>query len=169
MLVSGETGSPLVNQPIQMGDDIMTDDGDAMPTLVTYTDQTNMEQSHGNLQRAEDVQVKLEALCNMDSLTDNDTSTDDQRPPDVEPYDTTPPMFHQSGIRGPPRLYPMAQSPKLYQCALCQKSFRSIQILQMHSQTFHQRVSGNFSQSRSLMRNRNRNSRKSKPGQEERR
>ena len=35
------------------------------------------------------------------------------------------------------KFYPVPISPKPYQCAVCQKAFRSVQVLQKHTQTFH--------------------------------
>ncbi|XP_072020167.1 uncharacterized protein [Amphiura filiformis] len=43
------------------------------------------------------------------------------------------------GMTRDTKLYPVPISPKPYQCAVCHKAFRSVQVLQKHTQTFHMR------------------------------
>ena len=44
--------------------------------------------------------------------------------------------------------FTMPMSPKPYQCAMCGKAFRSVQVLQKHTQTFHFRGQASHSLSR---------------------
>ncbi|XP_072015278.1 uncharacterized protein [Amphiura filiformis] len=43
---------------------------------------------------------------------------------------------------------PVPMSPKPYQCGMCHKAFRSIQVLQKHTQTFHMRAQNVMSRKR---------------------
>ena len=45
-----------------------------------------------------------------------------------------------SSLSSAPSFPTASSSPKLYQCAVCQKAFRSVQVLQKHTQTFHMKT-----------------------------
>ncbi len=112
----------------------------------------------------EDITVKIEPVTDNeppDPGVDNSTEKDDgqagETPVANQPsFSLQPGNQSVVGLSSPPstslsgqvtiggmtrdsKLYPVPISPKPYQCALCQKAFRSVQVLQKHTQTFHTR------------------------------
>ena len=162
MLVSGETGLPLVNQATQIGqvspDDCdvssLLDNGDsvsdigAVPTQLTAANQTD--------DLGDDVQVKMEPMSDEDasSITDvsQDNSTvDGDSGMDFEGFsDNQASSRNLAGSTSVQRYQTSQSQSHLYQCAICQKTFRTINILQMHTQTFHLRGTTMASPTRTL-------------------
>ena len=78
------------------------------------------------------------------SMEDSGTTSD--------PIDTTSqmaPLFQaipsglsMIGRQSKSAKYHIPMTPKPYQCGVCHKAFRSVQVLQKHTQTFHMRSSG---------------------------
>ena len=99
-----------------------------------------------------DVDLKLEPLSGSDN--EDDSGSDDDFGQDMEDFEMTSPspttpvtlsenLDAPSGAapsgnqQGSHRHHQGASSNKPYQCGVCSKSFRSIQVLQKHSQTVH--------------------------------
>ncbi|XP_072015856.1 uncharacterized protein [Amphiura filiformis] len=114
------------------------------------------ELSTDNGQLPEGVQIKVEKEDNesegttcmiSETLDTNTQSTEPVSFHDLQddlPMDTTGVISTDSlqGEEASVGTFSMPMSPKPYQCALCQKAFRSVQVLQKHTQTFHFRGQG---------------------------
>ena len=148
--VSGETGLPSVDQSVQIGEAAQTvgreegegsDNGSALPLHLTVE---NAETETGS--ETHGVRIKVEAGDEADtSQSEQDlmANTSDQMSFSMESMDTSQ-MPYQAGFgmggQGDnSQKYSVSITPKPYQCAMCHKAFRSVQVLQKHTQTFHMR------------------------------
>ncbi|XP_072015287.1 uncharacterized protein [Amphiura filiformis] len=168
MFVSGETGLPLVNQATQIGEsaDNVEPNGvlsNEASTVSTAGNQTDGDDVPG------DIQIKMEAMSGDEDSSDipHDNITDEEPGMDVDMYTNINPSPRNHGTSS--QRYTSSQSPQhLYQCAICQKTFRTINILQMHTQTFHLRSVTMMSPTRMLnIRGKARSGRKSYAKQEQ--
>ena len=134
---------------------------DVMPKTNTQSEQspaqtTQTDPTQGTNEAEADITVKIEPVAldeppdpgdpNVNNSQDNndagtsfsmDTSNNQSLlgPPPQTSHD-----FNIGGMTRDTKLYPVPISPKPYQCAVCHKAFRSVQVLQKHTQTFHMRV-----------------------------
>ncbi len=156
MFVSGETGLPLVNQATQIGEvpkdseaNVPTDNGVAEAVSMT----TSSNQTDGDdTEASSEVQVKMEAMSGDEESNDiqqDNIVRESEAGMDIDIYANVNPMSRNHG--NSQRFTSVSsQSPHLYQCAICQKTFRTINILQMHTQTFHVRTTSMISPTRML-------------------
>lgn len=128
-IVMNSQGSQFDPGPQEDDLQYRTDSGDEARQFKTET-----EQQQRQLPSANEIEVKME-------------------PPPEEPDDIIVPINLSVETSSPtsslPSRLPMSGSnmerysvpisPKPYQCSVCQKAFRSIQILQKHAMTFHSR------------------------------
>ena len=91
------------------------------------------------------VEIKVEALQPQEETGSLEMTSELIESEDMQVGDVLSQTFPQDQSQGFP-MVPM--SPKPYQCGMCHKAFRSIQVLQKHTQTFHMRPQ-NIAMSRS--------------------
>ena len=119
-------------------------------TSTSTTTITQTSQSDSNGAPTDDVQVKLEPSDVIDTgqgIVETETKMEETETTDFLNQQQVGAsgsiqMFGQSpgGTGGiSTRHYQVPISPKPYQCGVCHKAFRSVQVLQKHMQTFHSR------------------------------
>ena len=164
-IVSGETGLPLRDKGTQSGDmdeaeesgqlmDVSLDAAEGEIGMEAANTQTQGNQfdslsQEGAFDANSGMNVKTEPveMENQEQLT---ASADGIATSDVEQSGSTnsltlpgtsSPVIGRvpSGMTSNVHRSAVPISPKPYQCSICQKTFRSIQILQKHTLTFHSR------------------------------
>ncbi|XP_072016021.1 uncharacterized protein [Amphiura filiformis] len=158
-LVSGETGMPVISQStcMQIGTDdsmgnngleglmigdhgmiqaefqeqylangeTMTEPATQLREINTFADKSHDHIASTTSGSVPEVRIKVEKLENSEEATLSCGTSHD---------DTSESLSESSFPRST-----VSINPKPYQCAVCHKAFRSIQVLQKHTQTFHVR------------------------------
>ncbi len=123
-------------------------DLDLLPLHLTVTNENDVEE----VQQLP--KIKMEVEDEVENETDNSMEissllVDDENNDLAAAFG----MDLDNPSSTPLQVYPPI-APKLYQCAVCQKAFRSVQVLQKHTQTFHQRSNPTGVLSKSLIKGR---------------
>ncbi|XP_072015880.1 uncharacterized protein [Amphiura filiformis] len=159
MCVSGETGMPVYpkvsiatqkdsEQPVAKStkpvenatstENNLEDDDSPLPLQLTVTDEQDVEEIR-----------ELEPKIKMEVVEDGESENDSMEIPipslligDDDTNDLAA-AYGMEDMDNPSTLqvYLPSVAPKLYQCAICQKAFRSVQVLQKHTQAFHAKSS----------------------------
>lgn len=141
--VSGETGLPIyprVSTSTQSEQSVSNKESKGQDTpLPLHLTVTDGESSSQDIEEIIEPEIKLEVIDEPENETDNSMELpsmlgDD----DMQVTEEGMASFRMQDLQDNSTEYPsQVFSPKLYQCAVCQKAFRSVQVLQKHTQTFH--------------------------------
>lgn len=108
---------------------------DRLSAASEPTEQDNIKQEHV-VKDDDDVRIKVEVIDDDDEDDMGDLQMMNEQVDEMGEGTTS---AEQSYHDDTPAQTSYSMSPKPYQCGMCQKAFRSIQVLQKHTQTFHQR------------------------------
>lgn len=163
--VSGETGLPLVDQSVQFGDQADVGFKDSYLGLDGAGDQlesipvqlSSVASGDGDNQIESQPKIKEEVMDEED-VSEMGTQSEqglvisssysipaNKNTSQMTSYQATPTGF---SVGSNSQKYSVPISPKPYQCGVCGKAFRTVQVLQKHTQTFHMRPGGSSARGR---------------------